>query len=143
MEMIHEHHQDHQDHQHNQDNQDQGQYNHQDRTNQYIFWSWSNGSKIERSERKSRSRQNHTQPQTQTQTQILALEHEQYYDDNVVIPDGYQQREKYRENQNEKLSSRSMVIQKSINPFINSDNYIQHLDEQEQYLRPRNTDLET
>lgn len=55
----------------------------------------------------------------------------------------FKQRSKKREEQNEKLSSRHMIIQKSINPFVNNGNYIDHIDMEDSFLRPKDSNFET
>lgn len=44
-----------------------------------------------------------------------------------------------REEQNEKLSSRYMIVQKSSNPFIDSSNYVNDLDTEGNFLRPKDS----
>lgn len=51
----------------------------------------------------------------------------------------FTQRSKHREEQNEKLSTRSMVIQKNINPFVTEGTYVEHLDAEDSFLRPRDS----
>jgi hypothetical protein len=55
----------------------------------------------------------------------------------------FRQRTKKREEQNEKLSSRHMIIQKSINPFVNNGNYIDHIDMEDSFLRPKDSNFES
>jgi len=51
----------------------------------------------------------------------------------------FTQRTKHREEQNEKLSNRHMVIQKNINPFVTNGNYIDHLNTEDEFLRPKDS----
>lgn len=51
----------------------------------------------------------------------------------------FTQRTKYREEQNEKISNRLMVIQKNINPFVTNGNYIEHLNTEDAFLRPKDS----
>lgn len=44
--------------------------------------------------------------------------------------------------QNEKLSNRHMIVQKGINPFVNTNNYIEHLDMETSFLRPKDSNNE-
>lgn len=59
----------------------------------------------------------------------------QYIND---VPRGFIQKEKKLNGQNEKLSSRHMMIQKNINPFLER-NYLQDLNTEDEFLRPRNS----
>lgn len=120
---------------------------------QPIFWTWSNGTKMERS-----SKQHQYQYQQEHNNHYLDTQYNDYNHNQTmnvymntdsqqqqqqhIIQDGYQQREKKRDNQNEKLSMRSLTIQKGMNPFINSTQYIQHLEQEEEFLRPRNSDIQ-
>ena len=47
-----------------------------------------------------------------------------------------------RQNMNDKLSNRYMVQQTSQNPFLVGNNYIQDLDVQESFLRPKSSHLD-
>ena len=43
---------------------------------------------------------------------------------------------KKKDAHNDKLSSRHMIIQKNINPYLNTNNYIDDLINQDEFLRP-------
>ena len=47
-----------------------------------------------------------------------------------------------RQNMNDKLSNRYMVQQTSQNPFLVGNNYVQDLDVQESFLRPKSSHLD-
>ena len=42
---------------------------------------------------------------------------------------------------NERISNRYMVIQKSINPFLSTSNYISDLEVQDAHLRPKDSNI--
>jgi hypothetical protein len=49
-----------------------------------------------------------------------------------------QKNDKKREIQFEEMNQREMIAQTNLNPFI-SNNYLEHLDVQEQFLTPKNS----
>ena len=42
---------------------------------------------------------------------------------------------------NERIANRYMIIQTSINPFISTENYIDDLDVQDRFLRPKDSNI--
>lgn len=54
----------------------------------------------------------------------------------------FKQKSKKREEQNLKLSSRHMIIQKNVNPFLNNNDYIKHIDMEDEFLRPKDSNIE-
>ena len=71
----------------------------------------------------------------------LALNENEVKEFDRLVPEGFIRNSNKREGQNEKLLSRGMTIQKNMNPFLNSGNYIKHLDAEEEYLRPRSSNM--
>ena len=46
-----------------------------------------------------------------------------------------------RELHSQRLSERGMMIQKSINPFLSANNYLDDLNIQDQFLRPKDSNI--
>ena len=44
-----------------------------------------------------------------------------------------------REEQNSKLNNRELMVQTSINPFMNNANYIEDLQKEHDFLRPKDS----
>ena len=87
---------------------------------------WTNGTKCERSYKKS-------------EVVNVALEDNPELILQSIVPDGFTRTTNKREGQNEKLLDRGMMIQKSINPFLNNKNYISHINDEAEFLRPKNS----
>jgi hypothetical protein len=58
-----------------------------------------------------------------------------------LVPEGFIKQNTKRDGQNEKLLSRGMMIQKNINPFLDTSKYINHLDAEENFLRPKDSNF--
>jgi len=94
-----------------------------------VEWKWSNGEQYEKSLKKSND--------------------EQVIDDclndeimhNFDAPNGFIHKENKLQGQNEKLSNRHMIMQKGINPYVNTENYIEHLNNETSFLRPKDSNL--
>lgn len=56
-----------------------------------------------------------------------------------VIPQGFIRQNNRRDGQNEKLHDRGLNIQKSFNPFLTGGDYVQHLNTETEFLRPRDS----
>ena len=82
----------------------------------YKYSSWSNNTKIERSEKK----------------QIKILEN------NLINETKLLKKKNHREESIIKLANRDMIIQRGVNPFLSGNNYIQDIINQEKYLRQNN-----
>jgi hypothetical protein len=116
------------------------QHQHQQLQNQqeqiesrFIFWKWSKGEKYERSDKTD-----HPQYQVETQMNNNA---QTIIENALHTPElnGFIKKESKTSGQNEKLSSRHMIVQKSCNPYIDGNNYIQHLDTEASFLRPKDS----
>jgi hypothetical protein len=57
----------------------------------------------------------------------------------VIQDQGFVKKNNKREGQNEKLSSRHMMIQKGVSPFINPNDYVKHLETENDFLRPKDS----
>ena len=68
------------------------------------------------------------------------LEDRQFTNFNVEqVEPGFIHKQNKLDGQNEKLSSRHMIVQKGINPFVDTSNYLDHLDMETSFLRPRDS----
>lgn len=102
------------------------------RIKEMISWKWSLGESYKKSAR-------------------IAPEKEQQFDQevrNTVFMEtmvGLSQDEQYtrkstkRDEQNSKLSERTLMIQKSVNPFMDSKNYVEDLNKEDEFLRPKDS----
>jgi hypothetical protein len=109
--------------------------------NKYKFIKWSNNTKYEKSYIKDRDNINNEKNNVveQALTENLALNNKTEFD--RLIPEGFTKQSNKREGQNEKLLSRGMMIQKNINPFLDTSHYLKHLDEEQNYLRPKDSNF--
>lgn len=57
----------------------------------------------------------------------------------LIQSQGFVKKNNKRDGQNERLSSRHMMIQKGVSPFIDPSDYVKHLDAETEYLRPRDS----
>lgn len=123
-------------------------------SNSYVFLKWTNNTKQEKSIRKK----NIENMKSKEEIVDLALT-EQYQNQTIernernidkndlvtdldrIIPEGFIKQNTKRDGQNEKLLSRGMMIQKSINPFLDTTNYIKHLDAEDEFLRPKDSNF--
>ena len=89
----------------------------------YIYWVWGNGGIMKKSLRK-------TNKKAQIQENISTS--------NEKIED---RRQNDRELNSERLSQREMIIQTSINPFLSDHNYLDDLQVQNDFLRPKDSNI--
>ena len=94
-------------------------------------WKWSTGISYKKSER---IREKKRQVIDETDIFINAIP-------NAAQNDHYTRTSTKREEQNDKLSSRQMVIQKNINPFMETANYIEDLKKEAEFLRPKDSNI--
>jgi hypothetical protein len=89
----------------------------------YIYWKWSNGGILKQSLRETNKNakiEEHSEP----------------------IQERYEERKRNdRELHSQRLSERGMMIQKSINPFLSTNNYVDDLNIQDQFLRPKDSNI--
>lgn len=124
------------------------------------IWKWSNGSFFEKSKRPKNIQKHYqenrveygnqfqfNQEKSDNETLRSALDSGDsladlnYKGEILSLVQGQELKKKTnkREQQNEKFNSRHMMIQKGLNPFINSNNYVEHLDTESNFLRPRDS----
>jgi len=89
----------------------------------YIYWVWGNGGIMKKSLRE-------TNKKAQIQENKLSL-------DKKIE----ERRQNDRELNCERLSQRHMIIQTSINPFLSDHNYLDDLQVQDTFLRPKDSNI--
>ncbi len=87
----------------------------------YIYWKWSNGGILKQSLRETNK---NAQIQENSQPKQEKIE---------------DRRKNDRELNSERLSQRHMIIQTSINPFLSDHNYLDDLQVQAEFLRPKDS----
>jgi hypothetical protein len=92
-------------------------------SNKFIYWKWSNGGILKQSLRE-------TNKNAQIQENHQPIQEK--------IED---RRRNDRELHSQRLSERGMMIQKSINPFLSANNYLDDLEIQSQFLRPQDSNI--
>ena len=92
----------------------------------YFYWKWGTGELMKKSLREMNKKVIKTEKEDET-TFIT-----QRLDD---------RKQNTRELNSARMSQRDMVIQTSINPFLASNDYINDLDIQSQYLRPKDSNI--
>jgi len=98
----------------------------------FFNWKWSTGESYKKSARIYPEREQTLEKQV----------HDTVFMDSIPNnnnSDQFTRKSTKREEQNEKLSSRYMVVQKSVNPFIDSSNYVSDLDTEGTFLRPKDS----
>ena len=94
-------------------------------SNKYIYWKWAVGDVMKKSMR---------QVNEKTQKEEIPS----------IISDRMQVREQTtRELNSERMSQRDKIIQTSINPFMTSNNYLDDLRIQDNFLRPKDSNLKS
>lgn len=109
-------------------------------------WKWSKGENYEKSGKRPKDVEMNDQNVVN-----VCLNQEPIYEipnqgnnqviDISKIPKGFIHKENKLNGQNEKLSSRHMIVQKGINPFVNTENYVDHLNTETSFLRPKNSNF--
>ena len=105
-----------------------------------IEWKWTYGEKYEKSLKKDNITQKEEilniclrDEETNTlETEIIDLS---------KTTKGFIHKENKLGGQNEKLSNRHMMVQKGINPFVNTNNYLEHLNNETSFLRPKDSNF--
>ena len=59
-----------------------------------------------------------------------------------IVQHGFQKKENKREDNNNKMLEREMIMQTSQNPFMIKNNYIDDLTIQDEFLKPKNSSYE-
>lgn len=111
-----------------------------------IEWKWSKGEDYQRSPKRPKEVE-----QTDQDVVNTCLKDEHIYEipnngqheviDISKVPKGFIHKENKLNGQNEKLSSRHMIVQKGINPFVNTENYVDHLNTETSFLRPKDSNF--
>ena len=105
---------------------------------EYVEWKWSKGEPLVKS---TRCEKKSYLQDTTMMSDDMSIQETTMVNDPFGIPSGYMMKETKRISQNEKLSTRHMMIQKGINPFVNTTNYVDHLDTETSFLRPQDSNI--
>jgi len=89
----------------------------------YIYWVWGNGGIMKKSLRETNKK---AKIQENTSPSGEKIE---------------ERRQNDRELNSERLSQRHMIIQTSINPFLSDHNYLDDLQVQAEFLRPKDSNI--
>jgi hypothetical protein len=73
------------------------------------------------------------------QNETLANIHDEGSMLSIIQDQGFVKKNNKRDGQNEKLSSRHMMIQKGVRPFIDPNDYVKHLETENDFLRPKDS----
>ena len=92
-------------------------------SNKFIYWKWSNGGILKQSLRETNK---NAQIQENSQPKQEKIE---------------DRRKNDRELNSQRMSERGMIIQRSINPFLSANNYLDDLEVQSQFLRPKDSNI--
>ena len=86
----------------------------------YVYWNWKKNEdcKIEKTKRKE-----NVNFENEIETEIIKIE------------------ENKKSVCSNRISDREMIIQTRINPFLQSNNYIEDLSQQERFLRPKDSNV--
>lgn len=95
-------------------------------TNTYIEWKWSIGDHYEKTLRTKHKQEEPTQFQIEQPMQT-----------------GFTRQSTKRDEHNVKLSNRCLIIQKNVNPYMDSSNYINDLMTEDTLLRPKDSNAES
>jgi hypothetical protein len=103
-----------------------------DKTETIKYFVWQYGDRPERSNKieKSKSIALEEQPLTKTDMDLTFTEF-------IQLSQSSSSTQKYRDEANNKLNMRYMVQQVSQNPFLQGTNYIDDIEIQEKFLRPK------
>jgi hypothetical protein len=93
----------------------------------FIEWKWSDGKPYNKS-----IKQNYNEEINENNKELINLSN---------TPEGFIHKQKKLDGQNEKLSNRYMIVQKGMNPFVDTNNYINHIDMETSFLRPINSNF--
>ena len=91
----------------------------------YIYWKWGNGGILKQSLREFNNKSTIQENESPIGKKIE------------------DRRQNDRELNSERMSQRDMVIQTSINPFLSTNNYIDDLQIQDQFLRPKDSNIKS
>lgn len=101
-----------------------------------LEWKWSNGEKPKRSTKTDKI---NIVNDVENNIELKALTDFDNHTMGSFSQDGFIHKLNKLGGQNEKLSNRHMIVQKGINPFVDTSNYIDHLDMETTFLRPKDS----
>lgn len=116
--------------------------------NKIIFWSWSslNKEKAERTERKKFNQieeNNMDMTNSKINNPIDGFNSFENMDEITfnTINNTFVKKDNKREESNERLLGRGMLIQKSVNPFLMKNSYVDDMDVQSRFLTPKDSNI--
>ena len=65
-----------------------------------------------------------------------------FMDESMLVQSGFSLKVNKKQEQNDKLFDRGLMIQKSVNPFLAKNNYLSDLEKEEKFLRPSDSNFE-
>lgn len=101
----------------------------------YLISKWTKGEEVEKSIRKTNN---------ETKQEIQNINKGEMFDNknnNNNSETGFTRQTNKRDSFNEMLSHRDLHTQVGQNPFLAGEHYLEHLNVQENYLRPQNTNV--
>jgi hypothetical protein len=103
----------------------------------YLISKWTKGEEVEKSIRKTNN-ENNQEKQSINKTEMFD---NNINNNNNNSETGFTRQANKRDSFNEMLSHRDLHTQVGQNPFLAGEHYLQHLNVQENYLRPQNTNV--
>lgn len=97
---------------------------------QYVYWKWAKGATVEKTKR---SHENNTNKQSYPQDVTKQIS------DRNVFNVNNDANKNAREECCERISNRELIIQKNVNPYLTNNNYIKDLDDQNDFLIPKDS----
>ena len=107
----------------------------------YLTSKWTKGEEVEKSIRKTNNDNSQTSATSATSASATALEMGGASGPSGETESGFTRQANKRDAFNEMLSHRDLHTQVGQNPFLAGEHYLQHLNVQENYLRPQNTNV--
>tara|TARA_B110000495_G_C22870414_1_gene507577 strand:- start:499 stop:813 length:315 start_codon:yes stop_codon:yes gene_type:complete len=95
----------------------------------YIYWKWTRNDGIKKTKRRNPPMENSKIDNTINTSEL----------DNTINTPEIDNTKNKRQECCERLSNRKLVIQKSINPYLNGNNYINDLNTQNKFLIPKDS----
>lgn len=100
---------------------------------EYIYWTWSkDGEHLQKSHKSQRPKINKEVANTNSSTTTLESE---------IINKTMFTEENDREINYDRLSKRKLVTNRQINPYLQSNNYLNDISIQDKFLRPKNSNF--
>tara|TARA_B100001057_G_C22853223_1_gene951808 strand:+ start:2323 stop:2688 length:366 start_codon:yes stop_codon:yes gene_type:complete len=110
----------------------------------YKYWTWSNGSKLEKTQKNNKQQSsvgnkneinNYIEEISTEKKELDKINKFVEFDQIIVEPNNK------RSETNERMSTRHMIIQKPINPFLKDSDYLNDINVQDTLLRPKDSNF--